>query len=618
MSLQFRVTFSSAVIAALLIIILIAVSLFSFRQFAINSAQTHSLTLSEVIRTTLTEAMVNGVIDKRATLLERMGRIEGLVSAQVIRSPHVSQQFGQGLADEETHDAIEIEVIESGQAHFSIKEDGLQPVFRSTIPFVATSAGDPNCMQCHKVNDGTVLGAVTIVTTADHLQSDALTSILVLIGSIALFAMLSVYFLHKLIQPLVQTANKVQCVTAKAVNGDFTGKIAETREDEIGQIAKDLNNLIDYLNGGLNHIQQDVSQLIQASPEKTGNLLDDTTAMVAGLIDAAHFKQAIEEDETTMEVYQRLSKLLQVDFGIAQYSIYEVDNDKNQMNTIIVDGEETEDCKWCNSDILIRAQGCRVRRTGHVINGFESPGICNAFKADNDNMRHVCLPVIQSGTVGSVIQIVDDAKRIQMLCNELAYLQVYLREAAPVIQSKRLMDKLHQSTLRDPMTGLHNRRFLEEYVDTLVSSTVRRKTHFSILMADLDYFKKVNDELGHDAGDTVLKELSKTLVSSVRASDMVIRFGGEEFLIILKETGKEDAMKVAENIRKAVENMKVQVNGMVLQKTVSIGLADFPEDSDTFWQTMKFADVALYSAKGTGRNKVVPFAPELWENDEHY
>jgi diguanylate cyclase (GGDEF)-like protein len=605
-------------IAALLIFILIAVSLYSFRQFAINSAQNHSKTLSEVIRTTLTEAMVNGVIDKRASLLDRMGKIEGLVSARVIRSPHVSEQFGEGLAQEENHDAIELDVINSGETHFSIQEDGLQPVFRSTIPFIASASGDPNCLQCHKVNDGTVLGAVSIVTTADHLQSDAFTSILVLIGSITVFAILSVFFLHKLIQPLIQTAGLVQCVTAKAVNGDFTGKIAETRNDEIGQIAKDLNKLIDYLNSGLNHIQQDVAQLIQASPEKTGNLLDDTTSMVGGLIDAAHFKQAIEEDETTMEVYQRLSKLLQVDFGIATYSIYEVDSDKNQMKSIIVDGEETADCKWCNSDILIRAQGCRVRRTGHIINGFESPGICNAFKSDNDNIRHVCLPVIQSGTVGSVIQIVDDAKRIQMLCNELAYLQVYLREAAPVIQSKRLMDKLHQSTLRDPMTGLHNRRFLEEYVDTLVSSTVRRKAHFTILMADLDYFKKVNDELGHDAGDTVLKELSKTLVSSVRASDMVIRFGGEEFLIILKETGKEDAINVAENIRKSVEEMKVQINGKVLQKTLSIGLADFPLDSDTFWQTMKFADVALYSAKESGRNKVVAFTSELWQNDEHY
>jgi diguanylate cyclase (GGDEF)-like protein len=94
---------------------------------------------------------------------------------------------------------------------------------------------------------------------------------------------------------------------------------------------------------------------------------------------------------------------------------------------------------------------------------------------------------------------------------------------------------------------------------------------------------------------------------------MVIRFGGEEFLIVLQETDAESAMKVAENIRSAVEDLKVQIAGAVLQKTISIGLAMFPEDSETFWQTVKFADVALYRAKEEGRNRVVRFTASMWE-----
>ena len=118
---------------------------------------------------------------------------------------------------------------------------------------------------------------------------------------------------------------------------------------------------------------------------------------------------------------------------------------------------------------------------------------------------------------------------------------------------------------------------------------------------------------GHDAGDVVLKALAGVLKSAVRASDMVIRFGGEEFLIVLQETDSESAMKVAENIRAAVEDLKVQIAGAVLQKTISIGLAMFPEDSETFWQTVKFADVALYRAKEEGRNRVVRFTSSMWE-----
>jgi diguanylate cyclase (GGDEF)-like protein len=162
------------------------------------------------------------------------------------------------------------------------------------------------------------------------------------------------------------------------------------------------------------------------------------------------------------------------------------------------------------------------------------------------------------------------------------------------------------------MTGLNNRRFLEEYVDTLVAANRRRKTSIAILMLDLDYFKVVNDTHGHDAGDAVLKALAGVLKNAVRASDMVIRFGGEEFLIVLQETDSENAARIAENIRATVAELKVQAGGTVLQKTISIGVAMFPHDSETFWQTVKFADVALYRAKEEGRNRVVVFTPEMW------
>ncbi|PKO57249.1 MAG: diguanylate cyclase, partial [Betaproteobacteria bacterium HGW-Betaproteobacteria-19] len=134
----------------------------------------------------------------------------------------------------------------------------------------------------------------------------------------------------------------------------------------------------------------------------------------------------------------------------------------------------------------------------------------------------------------------------------------------------------------------------------------------AVMMLDLDYFKVVNDTHGHDAGDAVLKALAGVLRQSVRASDMVIRFGGEEFLIVLQDADQGAALKVGENIRQAVEAMKVQVNGLVLQKTISIGLAMLADDSNSFWQTVKFADVALYRAKENGRNRVVAFEPEMW------
>jgi diguanylate cyclase (GGDEF)-like protein len=172
--------------------------------------------------------------------------------------------------------------------------------------------------------------------------------------------------------------------------------------------------------------------------------------------------------------------------------------------------------------------------------------------------------------------------------------------------------------LQDAMTGLKNRRFLEEYIDTLIATVQRQKTNISILMLDLDYFKMVNDTYGHDAGDTVLKSLAKILKQSVRASDIVIRYGGEEFLILLQNTSGDAADQVAEKIRASVEAMKIPVGGTTLQKTISIGIADFPNDSETFWQAVKYADVALYQAKETGRNRWLRFKREMWADEKEY
>ena len=164
----------------------------------------------------------------------------------------------------------------------------------------------------------------------------------------------------------------------------------------------------------------------------------------------------------------------------------------------------------------------------------------------------------------------------------------------------------------------YNRRFLEDYVGALVSSSQRRKASFSALMLDLDFFKQVNDTHGHEAGDKVIKTLADLLARSVRGSDFAVRYGGEEFLVVLVDTGIEPALKVAEKIRAEVEATKIPLPTGILQKTISIGVAEFPTDADTFWQVVKFADVALYKAKAGGRNRVVRFLPEMWDENGSY
>ncbi|NMG73179.1 GGDEF domain-containing protein [Aromatoleum diolicum] len=615
MNLNRKMTLLFGGIALGTLVMLVVISLYAFRSYSIASSTAHVRTAAEMVRVHLTEAMIHGTIDKREQFLDRLMEVQGLRSARVIRSPFVNEQFGAGMTREMHADAIEKLVLADGQPRYVILDERGDSVFRGTIPFAASSRGTPNCLQCHKVAEGTVLGAVTMELSLTELKRQALMTVASIILTVAAFSVLSILLARRLILPVGSTAQAVERAVQRALKGDFKGRVEKRTDDEIGQIATETNSLLVFLDDGLARISQRVVQLTGRTLRQDDNQLEVAIDMVNGLADASSFKQAIEEDETKAEIFDRFGRVLIDSFGVREFSIYETSGPK-QLEPLSVDGNAGGACRWCDPQILVRSDMCRAKRSGHPVDGLSQPGICYAFRQPEDSgvpRRHFCVPIMQSGSVGSIIQLVvreSDAARFQ---SQVPYVNVYVREMAPVLEAKRLTETLRESSLRDAMTGLNNRRFLEEYVDTLIASARRRKTQIAILLLDLDYFKVVNDTYGHDAGDVVLKALAGTLKNSVRASDMVIRFGGEEFLIVLQETEAANALKVAENIRATVADMKIQVGGAVLQKTISIGLAMFPDDSETFWQTVKFADVALYRAKDDGRNRVVRFNPDMWQ-----
>ncbi|MFZ4535989.1 diguanylate cyclase [Propionivibrio sp.] len=619
MNLNAKVTFFFAGIVGLLIVALVAISLYAFRNFSLDTASDHMRTAAEIVRVHLTESMINGTISKREGFLKRLLEVQGLKSARVIRSPLVEQQFGKGLMQESEADSSDRDVLRLGKPHFVISDIGNDLVFRGTFPYIASSSGTPNCLQCHQVEEGAVLGAITITMSINALKEKALWAISGIVGAVAFFGILLIVLVRRMLKPVSTTAHAVETAVHKALEGDFKSHVEHNTNDEIGHIAADMNRLLTFLDDGLNRIGKNVARLTGRTPSPDENLLTATIDMVDGLTKAAHFKQAIEEDETKSEIYQRLSATLNSEFKVKEFSIYELNHHKHQMEAVIVDGQFGGNCRWCDPQILIRPEACRARRTGHVVDGVTNPAICYSFKPPEDSeYQHICIPIMQSGAVGSVLQLVAaHGDRHRLIAIE-PYVNVYLREASPVLETKRLMETLREANLRDPMTGLNNRRFLEEYVETLVANVHRIKAHLAILMLDLDYFKMVNDTHGHDAGDAVLKALAKVLKQTVRSSDMVIRYGGEEFLIILQDAEGDNADRVAENIRVAVESIKTQVGSVVIQKTISIGIADFPTDSDTFWQTVKYADVALYRAKEEGRNRVVRFNPSMWTDTKEY
>ncbi len=170
-----------------------------------------------------------------------------------------------------------------------------------------------------------------------------------------------------------------------------------------------------------------------------------------------------------------------------------------------------------------------------------------------------------------------------------------------------LRERLRNQALRDPLTGLYNRRFLEEMIERLAHEADRKRTPLSALMLDLDHFKMLNDQFGHTTGDAVLRQVSNTIMANLRATDVACRYGGEELAILMPDTSLEFATAKAEQIRAAIADMSR--DGRIPPVTASIGIASAPETSARANDLIAAADASLYLAKQQGRDRVVAGVP---------
>jgi two-component system, cell cycle response regulator len=176
--------------------------------------------------------------------------------------------------------------------------------------------------------------------------------------------------------------------------------------------------------------------------------------------------------------------------------------------------------------------------------------------------------------------------------------------------TERLRDNVQMSiemAITDALTGLHNRRYMESHLSTLVEQAASRGKPLTVLVLDIDYFKSVNDTHGHDAGDEVLREFSQRLKKSIRGIDLACRYGGEEFVVVMPETDMAVATMVAERLRRRIasEPFPISQGANSVEVTISIGLAARHSASDNAANILKRADQALYRAKRDGRNRVV-------------
>lgn len=251
---------------------------------------------------------------------------------------------------------------------------------------------------------------------------------------------------------------------------------------------------------------------------------------------------------------------------------------------------------------------CRALRMGriHHVSNDSAELFCGHVN-ERALTSSVCIPLVtRDDVLGTLFLATPLGEQQEIGSYEKAVATTVGERLALALSNLRLTEKLRRESVRDPLTGLFNRRYLEETLDREMARAERAGKTISIISLDVDHFKHFNDSFGHDAGDRVLKELAAKMVSAVRSGDIACRFGGEEFILVLPDADGHIACQRAEELRRQVENLELRYAGKSLGSlTISLGVAVFPVQAGNREELMCLADDALYAAKRQGRNRVI-------------
>jgi diguanylate cyclase (GGDEF)-like protein/PAS domain S-box-containing protein len=275
---------------------------------------------------------------------------------------------------------------------------------------------------------------------------------------------------------------------------------------------------------------------------------------------------------------------------------------------------------WNNcttTEPLFHPDDCWGLRRGKPYGGPGSPMACAHVHATGD-MNFLCVPMIAHGETLGVLNVEDKKSLLASSPQAALYEHATIKRRATAIAERvalalanlKLRELLRNQSIRDPLTGLYNRRYLEESLNRELQRAKRAGRNLSLVMLDLDHFKHFNDTFGHQVGDILLKEVAGVIKSRVRAGDLACRYGGEEFSLIVADADAEGTHKCVESIREAVKHLSIYNRGQTLGTiTVSAGIATYPAHGDNSEDLVRAADEALYRAKKAGRDCIFLYDP---------
>lgn len=585
-----------------------ALSLYNLRTIGIKSSLHNAQSIAEVIKSGLTSHMVNNNMNEVNTFVQSVANMKNVDKIWLVRGENVNQQFGTQKVNP-VRDPMDTHVLKTGKMEYEIRESFTQSSVRISIPYNAVADKGINCLQCHTVEPGETLGAVSLVLDISTLKQIGIESIYIITLLILCAIIFIVLFSKRILNPYLKLYEKFKNNMTQATTGKFKKIVApKGLSSDMKQLTDDYNNLMSTFKDTSIDIDKKLQGFVgYKTTIKTKNPLNESKEIIDNLSNLYQFKKQIELDSTKEEIYARVAQVFKNRFKIRNFTFIEIDMLKQKMNKVVEEGDSFQ----CAKTLQESPELCRAARTKSDVFSIEYHSSCQYF--DCQNKFHYCINIDITKNLYLIINCVTDTlEELEELKDNIVFIKSYLKEAAPSLEVKLLMNALKDSAFRDGLTGLYNRKFLDEHSKKLIPQAKREKMNIGVLMLDMDHFKAVNDEYGHDIGDKVLKELARILSETMRESDLVIRYGGEEFVVLLVGVkSEEDAVLVAQKIGARVRENEIDVYaGSKLRKTVSIGLSMYPQDGSSIESVMKNADIALYEAKESGRDKVIRFTEE--------
>ena len=414
-------------------------------------------------------------------------------------------------------------------------------------------------------------------------EQDAVSSAIFLNILAVIFAFALAFWLGRrhVSQPLLEV---VQALNGLSDNR-FDMKLPKTRTDEIGEIGRSYETLKKRL------------QTTQEDEIRERQALEKLNREIKLM---AELTQWLQSTNSLNELFRLVSDFLAVLVPGCKGEIYLYSNSRD-----VLDGV----CSWNGATAKphIKPTECWGLRHGRSYS--EGNSVVNfkcAHTEDSDAISSVCLPFLAHGETLGLMHLTP----VSDLCKEEFQEQSKLAQLAAeqislAIANTRMRDELHDQSIRDPLTGLFNRRHFLEQFRTHIHRADQRGDNVSLISLDVDHFKRFNDNHGHDAGDMVLRSVASVLEQFFDGDDTPCRIGGEEFVILLPAKGLDEAEQIANRLREAFEELVVRYGEKRLpQITVSGGVSAFPHHGTLPQDILKAADLALYESKGNGRNQI--------------